>query len=381
MRGAPDGEQRTSLPVVSCTNKGMIMKRLSGISGLAAAIAIGTVGGGCVADGEPDTDSVSGEVIGGVPAFSRKLNAVGAILKLRPNGIFDEHCTGTLITPTMVVTAEHCIEGSTPAELQFAIGPSSFEPERVITLRGFAAETTIEGGVLGLGSDVAVLHLNEAVTDVELPTIAAFDPALIGQRFSALGYGVQNNDEDFGTRLAGSLTLRGPTGGNPLQLIFGSLEGFLANGDDITDFPPDDETRALAFADERMIDNYEALFGGAPGDADVCFGDSGGPIIRRINGKLVTYGVTSWGYNSATQTCGPAAIFAVFGPATRRFIEREAACPLVPVEGMCDGDVAVRCTLPNEGPLRSVRNDCAELGMTCGIDGTTGTVGCVDAGS
>jgi secreted trypsin-like serine protease len=345
----------------------------------AAALAVGSLTSACLgSDTDLDLGESTGEVIGGVPAFSRKLNAIGSIQKLRESGIFDETCTGTLITPTMVVTAEHCIVGLTPDQLRFAIGPSDFAPERIVTLRGMAAEQTIEGGVLGLGSDVAVLHLNEAVTDFELPIVAPFDPGLIGQRFTAVGYGVQNNDGDFGTRLAGSLTLRSGAGGNPLAALFGTVEGFLASGDDIVDFPPDDEIRRQAFAEEAMVDSYEAVFGGVAGDAQICFGDSGGPIIKRIDGKLYTFGVASWGYNSATQTCGPAAIYGLFGPAARAFLEREAACPLIPAAGLCEGDVAVRCTQPNEGKLRTVRNDCSELAQVCGIDATTRTVGCVD---
>jgi secreted trypsin-like serine protease len=345
----------------------------------AAALAVSSLATACIGpDDELALGASEGEIIGGVPAFSRKLNAVGSIQKLRANGTFDETCTGTLVTPTMVVTAEHCTENVTPEQLRFAIGPSDFAPERVITLRGFAAETTIEGGLIELGSDVAVLHLNEPVTDFEFPIISPFDPSLIGERFLALGYGVQNNDEDFGTRLAGSMTLRSRAGGNPLEALFPSVEDFLAVADDFTDFLPDEASRREAYESEFMIDDYEAIFGGSPGDAQGCFGDSGGPIIKRIDGKLHTYGVASWIYNSASQTCGGGTVYGVFGPAALDFLEREAACPLVPAAGSCDGDVAVRCSNPNEGPRRTLRNDCAELGLACGIDPTTQTVGCVD---
>jgi hypothetical protein len=35
---------------------------------------------------------------------------------------------------------------------------------------------------------------------------------------------------------------------------------------------------------------------------------------------------------------------------------------------VCEGDVAVRCSLPEEGPRRRIETDCAAIGGTCGFD-------------
>ena len=51
----------------------------------------------------------------------------------------------------------------------------------------------------------------------------------------------------------------------------------------------------------------------------------------------------------------------------------------LPEGGSCDGTTVTRCTTPEEGPRRVVTMDCAELGMTCGLD-EAGQSTCVDDG-
>ncbi|HEY6559412.1 MAG TPA: trypsin-like serine protease [Polyangiaceae bacterium] len=53
-------------------------------------------------------------------------------------------------------------------------------------------------------------------------------------------------------------------------------------------------------------------------------------------------------------------------------------CEGVPREGVCLGNVAFRCTYPNEGPRRLVAADCGILEQACGIDVITSEVGCID---
>jgi len=310
----------------------------------ATALALASLATACVAD-DPDSAAELGgseaAIVGGVPAFSRSLDAVGSINKRRASGRFTQHCTGTLIAPTVVLTAQHCIEAEgpgeappSPAELQFAIGFDSTAPRRVVPVRSVAAERTIdEGGFVRLGTDVAVLHLAEPVTDIAPLRIAPFDDGRAGQRFTLLGYGVQDTDDSpsdpfFSKRLAGTHTLRGPSHGKILELMFGSFENFVSQLPDLPDFEgvPEADLRD-AFDFFSLLDGEEAVFGGAPGDADACFGDSGGPMIKNVGGKLTIFGVTSGGFASARQGCGNGAIFAVFGPASRAFVEREIAAP------------------------------------------------------
>ena len=45
--------------------------------------------------------------------------------------------------------------------------------------------------------------------------------------------------------------------------------------------------------------------------------------------------------------------------------------------GQCNGTVASRCTRPEEGPRRKSVVNCADVGLTCGVDAGN-QVACVD---
>ena len=333
----------------------------------------------CAVENDATIGYSTEEIIGGVPASSRRLDAIGSLDNVRPDGTFSQKCTGTLIAPTVVLTAEHCLEELPVATSVFAIGPDAAAPRRVVRILGGVAETTVplDEGFIFLGSDVAVIHLAEPITDIAPMAFSAFDRSLVGRRFSAVGYGVQNNSRGGTTRLAGSLTLRA-TAGRVFELLFGTLENYIAHLPDLfpDGVPPDFDPRA-DFEGFLMFEGVDALFGGLPGDADTCFGDSGGPLLTTVAGVPTVMAVVSGGFASREKLCDFGGFDAVLGPAALEMVEREIACPFVPAAGSCDGDVAVRCSVAGEGPRRLLRTDCSTLLQTCGRD-AAGAVACVD---
>lgn len=131
-----------------------------------------------------------------------------------------------------------------------------------------------------------------------------------------------------------------------------------------------------------LTDGYEAVFGGAKGDAQACYGDSGSPVIRaNANGDLVAYGVISGGIGSSQLVCDYGGVDAVFGPDVMTFMTAAQKwvdpCKGVSVEGVCSGTTAKRCTSPIEGPRRLVKFNCGSLGQVCAIQ-PDGTAGCSD---
>jgi len=117
------------------------------------------------------------------------------------------------------------------------------------------------------------------------------------------------------------------------------------------------------------------VLGNAPGDAQTCFGDSGGPLFQKRGGTPVLVGVGSAVLAGSDLICKFGGVEAVFGPAAIRFLDREAACPLLPAGGACDGNVAVTCSESGR-TFKQQRTDCTAKGKVCAIDGA-GAAACI----
>jgi len=349
----------------------------------AALTLTATVVGCGPGDRDTTVGSTAEEVIGGFPATSAKLNAIGAIGIDNGNNGFTPFCTGTLISPTMVLTAKHCVNAADPTKLAFLIGPNAMSPIRVVPARGAAVEPTLSGGTVELGSDVGILHLALPVTDIApLPT-APLTNDRIGTRMLALGYGVQNTDLTRGTRQSGSMTLKA-TAGPVLAAIFGTFNNFLQRGAArlFPDLDPNDPAQLAElqqqFDNLRLIDGIEAWFGAGPGDAQACTGDGGGPMTAKVGTQTTVFGVSSWGFGE-NETCTlDGSSFASMNAVSLDFVDYETQCPLIPRAGVCDGlTVAVRCADVNEGGRRELRTDCAEIGQICGVN-ENNALACID---
>lgn len=333
---------------------------------------------------QPSTDILEEEIIGGFPARSKKLDAIGALGIAAGDGTYYPFCTGTLITPTVVLTAEHCVNWIGDAsQVAFLVGWNAAEPKAIHPAKGFAWEETVAGGLVGLGSDVAVMHLAAPITDVTPLPYAALDGADVGRRYVGVGYGQQDAIGSAGTRLAGSMTFNA-IGGNLYAHIYGSFDAFVEQGRGVF-FPADLDTSVpenLAllqqyYDDSVLLDGIEGFFGNGDGDAQACFGDSGGPITRQLGGKTTVFGVASW-VPFADALCQYGTTYAALEPIALDFLDYELHCPLVPRAGTCDGlDVAVRCATADEGGYRELRTDCSELGLVCAVD-EYGEIGCTD---
>ena len=303
---------------------------------LATAVAASA----CAVEDDADLGVDSDNILGDTTTTGASFDAIGALGVEGAHGRYTPFCTATLIAPTQVLTSETCAERYPAAKIAFLVGAKARQPRQTVRARGVAAEETLSGGVQGVGSDVAIVHLAAPVTGVSPLPVATLGTNLVHRRFDVVGYGVRDDHGRRDERRRGSMELVGI-------------------GD--------------RHYGQRLLDGVEAWFGGDHDDADLCHGDEGSPALRTVGGTLTVFGVASW----FPRGCYGGAIYSIVNDAVQGLIARETACPLIPAAGTCDGDVAIRCSVEGEGPLRTLVNDCSTLLQTCGFD-ATGAVACVD---
>jgi secreted trypsin-like serine protease len=290
----------------------------------ALAIALAT---GCAVDDGADLAADLGAdeaaIIGGSEQTGTQFDAIGTVARDRGGNGQNTFCTGTLVTPRLVLTAESCLDEATPDKVFFIVGGRSNEPpRRTFRVTRIERERSVGGGLIGRGIDAAVLHLDRAVDGVTPLPLADVKASQVGRRFQVFGYGF-DEDQTIAVRRRGDMTLRGLKG-KTYELTFGSFQRFLDEGA-ATLFPTLDPDTAAGraelkkrFDSHKLLEGTEAWFGGVD-DADICHGDSGAPATTKINGKLTVVGIGSW-----TVSCSFGAAFTAVTPTLRAFIDREA---------------------------------------------------------
>jgi hypothetical protein len=410
------------------------MKRQAVITTALLAVA-GVAAQGCTESKseEPGTQlgSSKQELIGGFPGNSPALDAIGTMGFLSTytdcytgevETYYEPFCTASLISAQTVLTAKHCQEllayASDDFEPVFAIGPDALHPNRTIKIVDSQKNPVNDGGFVGYGRDVATVHLEQAatgITPIKFDTLAA---NMVGTDLVAVGYGIQDNNGTYGTRMVATLHVNALEG-QIFALMFGSYENFKAwyltgdvpeagddgepvedeSGDCCSDGSSDDGSAGTGggavdagaaeddesddgdgldewlrdiYENTYLLPGYEVYVGNAEGDAQPCFGDSGGPLLKKnASGELVAYGVTSGGLGTNQLICDRGAVYAAFGAQTTSWLKKANkwtdACAGLPTGGVCLGDVAKRCTALDEGKRRVTRVDCSFLGQTCAV--------------
>jgi hypothetical protein len=386
---------------------------------------------------DPATEGNDNQIIGGFDAKDMRLDAIGSLVLISPQLPYYPRlppqilCGAALLTPESVLTAKHCADVIPQAisygyTLAFALGPDASKPRKTAEIVAYeVAPAGSSRGFVGVGRDVAVLHLENPLAGEATVDIGVLTEEDLGKPFAAIGYGTQDNTGRVGTRKLGRQTLRAREG-RVFEILFGGFEPFFdwfkqrvlgpgrapmpldgpvaisvvgeSDGGGPVPAPDAGASDALPPADDggiydyvreyaqRLFDSvvlerdYEVVTGGVPGDSQPCFGDSGSPLIRRSNGRNVAYGVVSGGVDSRDLVCDYGTVYASFGPETLAFLQKAQAwvdpCGDLTSQGTCDGTVARRCTNLVEGRRRLVEFDCAALELSC--NSSRGQVACGD---
>lgn len=175
-------------------------------------------------------------IINGVPVPPGYFNEV---VQFKANGGGGGTCTATLVGPEMVITAGHCAPDKSSVKVK--VGAKEIEGT-------FYRHPDYQQ----FDYDVALVHLKTALPDIEPASIQ--HEVEIGTAVTLLGFGC---------------TASGGGGGN---------DGILRMGESVV----------TGFARNDFVSKKAG--GGA-----LCFGDSGGPTFRRVDGQYYLVGISSKG--------------------------------------------------------------------------------------
>lgn len=173
-------------------------------------------------------------------------------------------CGGSLIKANWVVTAKHCVQGRSASSIRARIGTTN----------------RTSGGTLASGAQI-VTHSSYDIALVRLSTSVSQTPIAVASTSGASG---------TATRIIGWGQTCAPRGGCGAPVTLQELNTSIVA-----------DSRCLG-----IYGTYEICTNNPNGNAGACYGDSGGPQVRRINNRWALIGATSRsGNGSAVCATGP----------------------------------------------------------------------------
>lgn len=208
----------------------------------------------------PDTGQTSAAIIGG--AIDSQDDAVVAIFAHQPNAQMGALCTATVIAPTVLLTAAHCVapsEVGAGAVFEVITSASINHATTALSVRDTHFDSAFDGNNPQNGHDIGVALLSNPTTVT--PYAVNRDPlpaSMVGSPVRIVGYGVNTGTGQSGAGVRRAVTTK--------------------------------------------IDSINDLLVqvGATGE-ETCNGDSGGPALATVDGVTKIVGVTSYGNMDCTQ--------------------------------------------------------------------------------
>ena len=287
---------------------------------------------GCA--GSSPIGALSADIVGGSVT-----SADPAIVLLRgrlSNG--DLLCTGTVIAPTVVLTAAHCVDPRAVGEVASydVFFGSDLATQGSVAANWMAVSATdfddaFDPAYVDRGHDVGVALLESSATVSPLPmNQAALSDAAVGQPLRVVGFGVT----------AGSDT-SASTAGVKRQM----------------------QTPLVAY------DDCFIRFGSTT--TNTCNGDSGGPALMTVDGQSVVVGITSFGQTGCVDGATDTRVDTIAAPFASMFLD-------APADGGAAGggtSAALVAPVAGGGGVAPVRGGCSVA--RAGADGDAAALACV----
>jgi len=230
--------------------------------------------------------AISTRIVGGKPSLANQWPWMVALVKNGNNNYQGQFCGGSLISPTWVVTAAHCLRDAQEKavkpgnirvvshllDLKSDIG-KNFAVKRIFSHPKFNTET--------VNNDIALLQLQSPVTDVPALPLVSGSALWVNATAAIIGWGALS-DQDSRHSVY------------PNQLYDTTLP-IISNKQCQAAY----DTQPLDLFGKQTITDTMMCAGFSDGSRDTCNGDSGGPLVVKQNGQWRLAGITSWGNGCA----------------------------------------------------------------------------------
>ncbi len=211
------------------------------------------------------------KILGGIEAKTGDWPWIAALLYSDVADMFQaQFCGGSLIDDTWILTAAHCVNGMSSSELNIAVGVfdlANFSGSR-ISVKNIRIHPQYDA--TNSQNDVALLELNQPSSGPTIPlfigeSLEKVPLSLLGKMLTAIGWGMADSVNSWYY---------------PEKLRQVEL-------------PVVDDSNCNAIHSPPLTASQ--ICAGYYDGKDVCNGDSGGPIVTKIDETWIHVGLTSYG--------------------------------------------------------------------------------------